>query len=325
MKKNICAILLFVAVLLFALPSAASITLLLEPGFSGAQGARGSTIVDFLHVELSNHSDLRVVDRQTLRRVLDEHSLSQQALGDTSQTQRLGGLLGASYFVRAWMLSDGGQSYLMLRVVQVETTMVSTRAIKVDADASAIEMAQALADELPTVLKSMDEAVEPIPPLPEMPEIPADLKRPTVMVVIPEFHIAPSNIEDPAGETEIISLLIDAGFNVVDAGAFSGVSQSPSANLGDSRLARHAISRGAQILLYGEAISERATALGEFVGCRARIELKAIETGTEKIIAIDREVSGATDTSEAVAAKRAIEQAARHLGVRLIPQLVDQD
>ena len=49
----------------------------------------------------------------------------------------------------------------------------------------------------------------------------------------------------------------------------------------------------------------------------------ASPTSTPSIYVIDRDVSGATDTSEAIAAKRAIEQAARHVGVRLIPELAE--
>lgn len=322
MKNSIRAGWLVVVSLLVASHAMAAITLVLEPTFSGAKGGQGAAILDFMHVEISNHPDLQVVDRQTLRRVLDEHSLSQQALGDTSQTQRIGGLLGARYFVRAWMGQDGEKAYLMLRVVQVETTLVRTRVLPVEADASATEVAQALANELPALLQSMDEEIEPIAALPELPEIPADWIRPSVMVIIPETHISPQPLVDPAGETEIISLLLKAGFTVIDAGTIPGFDrQAGPGRLDASNLAKYAASRGANVLLYGEAISERATALGDFVGCRARMELKAIDTATERVLTIEREVSGSTDTSEAIAAKRAIEQAARYVGVRVIPAL----
>jgi hypothetical protein len=306
----------------------AATTIVLEPSFAGADAVRAAAVLDFLQVELSNHPDLKVVERRELNRLLGELALGQQALTDAAQTQRLGAMLGARYFVRVWTGRDGEAPYLMLRVTQVDTTLIRTRMLPTLAEASATETALALAGELLNVLAAMDKEITPLPAPPVMPDIAADLERPVVMVVIPETHVSPQALADPAGETELIAQLLQAGFQVVDSeyAVLSRRSEDAAKErFGNATTtAKFAESRGADVLLYGEAISERATALGDFVGCRARVELKAIHTRTEEVLAIDRAVSGATDTSEAVAAKRAIEQATRDLSVRVIPALVER-
>jgi hypothetical protein len=76
---------------------------------------------------------------------------------------------------------------------------------------------------------------------------------------------------------------------------------------------KYAKTKKADILLYGEAISERGASVGEFTGCRGRVELKAIKVGTDEILVSDSVEGGATDLAETVAGKKAIQQAASRL------------
>ena len=309
------------AISLLSANAFASTTIVLDHTIPGMDSKRASTVIDFLHVELSNHPDLKVVERDALTRVLAEHSLAQSVLSDGAEVNRLATLLGANYFVKTSTGRDNDKPYIAIRAIQVATTLTRTRILSVDSETPTASLAQAISAELVGLLGSMDESIAPPPAAPKLPEIPDDLQRPTVMVVIPETHISTRQLVDPAGETELLTLLLEAGFKIVnaDTAAISALQKAPG---GSQSTAQYAASRGADVLLYGEAMSERSVALGDFVGCRARIELKAIRTRGEEIIMADRAVSGSTDISEAVAAKRAIELAARELGVRFIPELV---
>ncbi len=310
---------------LWSLCAHGAIPVVVEPSISGLDSEQATAVSDYWQVELSNRTDIQVVERARLKQILEELKLTEQALGDPAESHRLGSLLGAKYFIRAWMGKDGEEAYFMIRLIQVDTTLVRTHRVPVEAGASAMAMAQALVSETAVALGIMDSNVKPVVAGPVMEDIPADWVRPVVMVMIPDTHVAPVPLVDPAAETELISQLIRAGFTVVDSeyAKLARESENRPGNLfGDVKTsARHAASRGAEVLLYGEALSERAASLGDFVGCRARVEVRAVNTRTEQILVIDRAEGTATDVSEAVAAKRAIESAARKLGVRFLPEL----
>ena len=71
--------------------------------------------------------------------------------------------------------------------------------------------------------------------------------------------------------------------------------------------------KGVDILIYGEAISELGARLGEFEGCRARVEVKAIKLDGGEIIISDSAYGGATDLAETTAGKKALQIAANKL------------
>jgi len=134
---------------------------------------------------------------------------------------------------------------------------------------------------------------------------------PKVMVVIPEYHIQ-RKIPDPAGETEIIKLFVNAGFPVVDPtmymalktnGTLSAIVDNPveAANIG----AKY----GADIIIIGEAFSEASGNVNGMVSCRARVEARAINTKNATIVAADGKHGSGLDIAESVSAKVALRNA----------------
>jgi hypothetical protein len=61
---------------------------------------------------------------------------------------------------------------------------------------------------------------------------------------------------------------------------------------------------------------------GNLISCRSRIELKARERASGKILALDSQTSVAVDIAEQTAAKTALENAAVEIAERLAPKLV---
>jgi hypothetical protein len=85
-----------------------------------------------------------------------------------------------------------------------------------------------------------------------------------------------------------------------------------------------AAKKGAEILIYGEAVSELGATVGEFKGCRARLEIKAIRTSDGEIILSDSAYAGDTDLSETIAGKKAIQKAAQKLADSFLLQLAQK-
>ena len=86
----------------------------------------------------------------------------------------------------------------------------------------------------------------------------------------------------------------------------------------------YAAKKGADVLIYGEAVSELGATVGEFKGCRARVELKAIRTSDGEIILSDSTYAGDTDLSEVIAGKKAIQKASVKLSETIIPVLLEK-
>lgn len=134
---------------------------------------------------------------------------------------------------------------------------------------------------------------------------------PSVMVVIPEVHIS-RPAPDPAGETEIIRQLTNAGFRVIDPSVYASIraNNSINARLKDaSEAAALGAQFGADIIIVGEAFSELAGREGSMFSCQARVEARAISTTDASIIGADGQHAGGADVSELTASKMALRNA----------------
>ncbi len=136
---------------------------------------------------------------------------------------------------------------------------------------------------------------------------------PSVMVIIPEVHIQ-RRIPDPAGETEIIRQLIEAGFRVVDPSVYDAIRGSERlANAQDNASAARDIGRefGADIVIIGEAFSERSQSNTQngLISCRARVEARAVRTDDATIIAANGLHAGGAEITESGSSKQALKNA----------------
>lgn len=162
-------------------------------------------------------------------------------------------------------------------------------------------------------------------------------RRWRVMVIVPETHLYRPHIPDPAVETELSKQLIDAGYKVVDQGRISDLRYSrvmdrilqggPTTKAEVIRLGRKF---GADLLVTGEAFSQLVTQktvntdLGQVaeIQCRARVELRAIRMDTgEKIYADAIQKTGSPDSTEELASKACLEEAAEDIGPSMIARL----
>ncbi len=139
--------------------------------------------------------------------------------------------------------------------------------------------------------------------------------KPSFMVVIPEEHLS-RPVPDPAGETEIIRQLIDLGFDVVDPQQIAIIrdQEKVQAALTDpSAAARLGREFAADIIIVGEAFSEFASSQNGRQVCRARVEARAIETATGKILTAHGTHATGVDIAEFVAGKDALRNAGSDL------------
>lgn len=166
------------------------------------------------------------------------------------------------------------------------------------------------------------------------------------MVVIPEYHMEPKDsgriyldtpqtnratrprqrIPDPSGETELIKKLVAAGFHIVDQEQLEAIrygDQIKATINGEHDLA---ILLGQQfkadIMITGEAISQSSgNAFQGLFSSRARIEAKAIDLKSGRLLFTDGLYASAMDRSEIIAEKIALQKAGAKLGELFVEKL----
>jgi curli biogenesis system outer membrane secretion channel CsgG len=150
---------------------------------------------------------------------------------------------------------------------------------------------------------------------------------PKIMVIVPEYHIQ-SPIPDPAGETEIIRKMLEAGFRVIDPSMFATLRNG--AKFKEAvKDPMSAISLGkefgADIVIFGEGFSQRAGTENKTVTCRARVEVKAVRTDNAEIIATNGAQAGGQDIAESTSAKTALTNAGSQIADYLLGQFCSKN
>lgn len=160
--------------------------------------------------------------------------------------------------------------------------------------------------------------------------IQVNMRNAKIAVVIPEQHLR-YRIPDPAGETAVIKKFIAAGFsNIIDISK-DRLQYNQPFNMNAEQLQNFAQSMQADILVVGQAFSEGAGDVGQYingkrtgvVSCKARVEAKMYIARTGQIIAVDGTYGAGVDITEAIASKKALADAGEKMGDYLVEQVLN--
>lgn len=283
-----------------------------RPGAAPA-GDDGGKVTDLLFAALVAEPALVLIEREDIRTLLDEQALNLSGLANPAAAVRVGQLTGAKILVTGSVLRVDNSLYLVAKVIGTETSRVLGASVKGTARDDLGKLAEDLAAEIVTLVT--DRGGELLPKLVTRENRLAALQkalpagdRPSLLIEIEEQHlgaaavIAGAAVIDPAAETEVTLFAKETGFEVIDA--------------------REGKRSTAAVILQGEAISEPAVRHGNLVSAKARLEVKAIDQATGKVLAIDRQTTVATDLTEQIAAKTALQDAAAMIAERLLPKIV---
>ncbi len=90
----------------------------------------GQMLADKFSEGLLGQANLRLIDRDSLQKVLEELSLGSSDLTDPESRLRLGKLLGANYFIMGGFTSLGESVRIDGRIVSVETGVVQGKSVE---------------------------------------------------------------------------------------------------------------------------------------------------------------------------------------------------
>lgn len=270
----------------------------------GGIGVEGPIVTDQINAMLAALPRVTLVNRDTIRRVAEEHQIALSGLAETPSAVRLGRFLSAHYIVVGRAARIEQSNYLVLKIIDVETTVQTT----VSAKAPVEDGFQALLERLEESLAANVRRLRGPAPDPSDKAL-AELRgraRPlagkVVLISVDESHVG-RPLADPAAQMAIMHRLTSLGLSVVvprDAVAGWKESLLQTGRYGDKKV---------DYLLEGEAVSAFAAQLHGLVSCRARVELRLVPLPGRTLAVTDRGVASGVDLAETFAAKIALEEA----------------
>lgn len=274
----------------------------------GVEGM-GEKVTDLMFANLVVDPELQLVDREDLDAMLKEAELNLSGLVNPSEAIQIGKMSGAKILVTGSVFQVDQKIYVVSKIIGTETTRVVGASAKGDIEGSLDETVAKLSQDVVKALtKNIDRLVaEPVEREDRIAAIKKTVKGkklPKVFVSVEEQHIG-RNVIDPAAQTELVLVLKACGFDVID---------SERGNKSQ-----------ADIILTGEGLSEYATRTGDLVSVKARLEIKAVDRASGKVIHADRQTTMAVDLGEQLAGKKGLQQAAEDLAARLVPLIATED
>jgi TolB-like protein len=266
----------------------------------------GAQVTDLLFAELVTNPSLYLVEREDLEKLLEELELNLSGVVNPSQATQVGQLAGAKILVSGSVLQVDSKLYLIAKMIGTETSRVLGASAKGGVDDDLSELVEQLAEQVAkTIGDRADELVAKSKTrddrLAELRETIGKATRPALKIDVTERHVGQVAI-DPAAKTELALFCTELGFDVYDP------DQSDT--------------RKAEILLVGEGFSEFAARHGNLISVKARLEVKAVEAKTGRVVATDRQTSVEVDLTEQIAGKAALQEAAAEIAQRLLPKIV---
>ncbi len=263
----------------------------------------GPQVATMVNATLSTDPNIVTLERAELDKSLGEQELSLSGTVNADTAAKVGQLTGAKVLVTGRVFKAGTETIMVAKIISAETSRVYGEMVKGSESATPSSMSEELAKKIgKTIAAKSDTLVAKVVSREErMNNFLKTLKsgsRPAVSINVPEQHFG-APVRDPAAATELSFYLQKAGFTVVDERS----------------------DKKPDVEITGEAFSALGLRKGNLISCRSRIELKARDRASGKILLLDRQTSVAVDISEQTAGKTALENAADDLAERVIRKL----
>lgn len=265
----------------------------------------GRQVSDLLFASLASNPAIHLVDRAELDKTLGEQSLSVSGAVKSDEAVKVGQLTGAKLLVTGSVMQVDRKIFLVAKVLGTETSQVVGLSVNGKASDELSPLVEKLAEQIGKAIaekgsKLVAKQVTRTDRIASLKKSLGDAPRVSVRIEIPERHVGLATV-DPAAETELTQMLTELGFKVLDA--------------------KQSGEGAADILISGEGFSETAGRVGSMVSVKARLEVKAVDRKSGKVLASDRQTAIVVDATEQVAGKGALQEAAAIIAERLVPKL----
>ena len=265
----------------------------------------GRKASDILFAKMAERPEVILVERTEIDKILQEIELGLSGVMTPEQASKVGKITGAKILITGSVFEVEKKLYVVAKIIGTETSRVLGKSVAGSAEEFAnlvetlsTDVGDAIAKEGKDLVAQEEGLEDRIAKLKKQL---GKAKRPVVLIKINERHIGQPTI-DPSAQTELVFFCKETGFVVIDP--------------------EKGNARDADIIMEGEGFSEFAMRKGNLVSVKARLEVKATERNTGKIIVADRQTEVSVDLTEQIAGKKALEQAAAAIAERILPKLV---
>lgn len=263
----------------------------------------GEKVSDIVFSSLVVNSNITLVDRDELDKLENEAVLNLSGMISAQQANQIGQLTGAKIIVTGTFFEIEDKMILVAKIIGTETSRVLGASVKGNVNDSIVSLTEQLAVKIESIVINkadllVAKSVSKDSRIAALKQQLKSIDKPSLVININEHHIN-RNTTDPAAETEMMYYSIASGFSVFDKTS--------------------AKSAKADIQISGEGFTEFAMQRRGLVGVKARLEVKAIDQVTGKVIAVDRQTTIEIDLSEIIASKKALARASAHIAERILP------
>jgi len=263
-----------------------------------------AALTDQVNTMLAAMDKVTIVNRDQIKKVADEHKMALAGLVDSASAAQLGKFLSANYVIVGRASKIGQTNYLVLKIIDVGTTVQTTVSAKAVAEAGLEALLERLKGDLAPHVRELQkpQATEEDAALAKVRAAAKALAGKVVLVDISEIHVN-RPLVDPAAQMAVANRLKAIGIEVI-------VPKDPVDDWKRSLLetGRYG-SRKVDFLLEGEGTSAYAAEMQGMISCRARVELRLIAVPGRNVTLSDKGVAARVDLVEALAAKAALEDA----------------
>ena len=304
------------------------IPIMIDPVFRGSdREGMGAFALEIAQAELSGDGSILPVDRRALDKILDEQNLAASGLGDPAHAVKVGKLLSAKYIVSTKGIVAGERMMVVARIVQTETTLFRNKTITLTKEGAVEDVAAKLTEHIRNGIRELGETVpEGNEAVVKQVEIPEGTTLSKIALYVPEATDGQRRAVDPACEHRLMRELKKLGFPIVQLAQSShaitfGENGRPQGEAFKALL-EAARDKEVEVLVIGEAFSQRAGTLGSLNSSRARVELHAIKTSDQSVIASGACYGTGLDTALAIAGKKAIEDATDRVFFTFVSEMI---
>lgn len=248
-------------------------------------------VADLLFAQLAGKPGLDLVDRTDLKTILDEQALNASGAVKPDEAVKVGQLTGAKLLITGSVIHADKKVHLVVKVIGTETGRVSGVSVEAPASGELGALVSQLADRI--VEKVQKDVAKLCPPSPKTVDRLAELNRKLGAAVRPAVWGARPELE---------SILTATGFTVLDAEEGS--------------------KSKADVLLTGSVVHGTSGHVAGLESAFVRVEWKAVDRVSGKVIAAERQTERRVDRTAAAAQEAALRDATMAVAERLLPKLV---